>query len=262
MRALIIAQISDLHVSVPGQPIYGRIDTGAALARCVDHIVQLPVRPDAVVASGDLVNAGTGEEYRLLRQLIAPLTMPVYVMPGNHDDAAALRSAFSDHGYFPETGKLDYTFVMEGLRLIMLDTVVAGGDGGTLGAQQLEWLEKLLNSESGRPCVIFMHHPPFATGMPYMDEIALAAEDAAKLGAIVARHSCIRRISCGHVHRAVCTSWNGTTAGICPSSAFQYGVQLHQDAPPVTSEEQPAYQLHCWNGTDVVTHTVQIRQSD
>lgn len=261
MPPLIIAQISDLHVSAPGEPIYGRIDTGAALARCVDHIMRLPVRPDAVVASGDLVNAGTGEEYGLLRHLIAPLPMPVYLMPGNHDDAAALRSVFSGRGYFPETGKLNYTFVMAGLRLIMLDTVVAGEDGGMLGAQQIEWLEKLLASESDRPCVIFLHHPPFATGMAYMDEIALAAEDAAKLGAIVARHSCVQRISCGHVHRAVCTSWNGTTTGICPSSAFQYSPELRPGAGAVISEEEPAYQLHHWNGTELATHTVQISRA-
>lgn len=255
---MIIAQISDLHVSPPDQPIYGRIDTGAALARCVRHIMRLPLRPDAVVASGDLVNAGMQEEYTLLRDLIAPLSMPVYLMPGNHDDAATLRASFSDHGYFPENGKLHYTLGMNGLRLVMLDTVVAGEDGGALGSQQLAWLEKLLVSEPERPCVVFMHHPPFATGMSYMDEIALNTADAERLGEIVARHSGIRRVSCGHVHRAVCVAWHGTTAGICPSSAFQYAVELRPDACAATSDEEPAYQLHYWNGTELVTHTVQI----
>jgi hypothetical protein len=60
------------------------------------------------------------------------------------------------------------------------------------------------------------------------------------------------------VHRAVCVTWHGTTVGICPSSAFQYGVQLSADSEPVVSNEQPAYQLHCWNETELVTHTVQI----
>jgi Icc protein len=258
VRPVIIAQISDLHVSAPDQPIYGRIDTGAALTRCVRHIMQLPLRPDAVVASGDLVNAGMQEEYTLLRDLIAPLSMPVYLMPGNHDDAAALRAAFPNHGYFPAIGKLHYALTMEGLGLVMLDTVEAGEDGGALGSQQLVWLEKLLVSEPERPCVVFMHHPPFATGMSYMDEIALNTDDAARLGEIVARHSCIRRVSCGHVHRAVDVAWHGTTAGICPSSAFQYAVELRPDARAVTSGEEPAYQLHYWNGTELVTHTVQI----
>jgi hypothetical protein len=53
-------------------------------------------------------------------------------------------------------------------------------------------------------------------------------------------------------------TWHGTTVGICPSSAFQYGVQLGPDAKPAVSNEQTAYQLHRWNGTELVTHTVQI----
>lgn len=78
MLSLAIAQISDLHVSRPGEPVFGRIDTAANLRRCIEQIVALPVRPDAIVASGDLVNAGSHEEYRLLRELLAPLPMPVY----------------------------------------------------------------------------------------------------------------------------------------------------------------------------------------
>ncbi|MGQ0752467.1 MAG: phosphodiesterase [Betaproteobacteria bacterium] len=258
MSSLIVAQISDLHVTAPGQLLLGRIDTAAALARCVDHIMRLPVLPHAVVASGDLVNEGTVEEYALLRRLLSALTMPVYLMPGNHDDAGTLRTAFPDHRYFPDAGQLRYTVSMEGLRLIMLDSVVAGEDGGALGGAQLEWLERLLASDPGSPAFLFMHHPPFPTGIQYMDEIALDAGDAEALGALASRHRCVRRISCGHVHRAVCVTWHGTTVGICPSSAFQYGVQLRPDAKPVVSEEQPAYQLHYWNGNELVTHTVQI----
>ena len=257
MPSLIVAQISDLHVTAPGQLLLGRIDTAAALARCVDHIMRLPVVPDALVVSGDLVNEGTAEEYALLRRLLA-LTMPIYLMPGNHDHADTLRAAFPDHGYLSVAGKLQYAVSMQGLRLIMLDTVVAGEEGGMLGAPQLQWLEDLLVADPEQPSLIFMHHPPFATGIRYMDEIALDGADAEKLGALASRYRCIRRISCGHVHRAVCVTWHGTTVGICPSSAFQYGVQLGPDAKPAVSNEQPAYQLHRWNGTELVTHTVQI----
>ena len=52
MPPLIVAQISDLHVTASGQLLPGRVDTVAALARCVDHIMRLPVVPHALVASG------------------------------------------------------------------------------------------------------------------------------------------------------------------------------------------------------------------
>jgi Icc protein len=256
---LLIAQISDLHVDVQGQLLFGRIDTAARLTHCIQHIARLPVQPALIVASGDLVNRGTIEEYRVLRERLAPLTMPVYLMPGNHDERTALRNVFPDHTYLPSHGTLHYSVDVEDLRLIMLDTVIPGEGGGGLDAAQLDWLDQ---SMAARSCMIFMHHPPFATGVSYMDEIALDAADGARFAAVVSRHRFVQRISCGHVHRAVSCAWNGTVAGVCPSSAFQYNVELRPDGVPSPTEEQPAYQLHYWDGGVLATHTVQIENAD
>src|SRR5690349_11739516 len=103
-----IVQISDPHIAVPGQSVFGRIDTAARLARCVDSILLLQPRPELVVASGDLVNTGAAQEYRRLRDILAALPMPVYLMPGNHDEHSALRAEFTDHAYLPRVGTLHY----------------------------------------------------------------------------------------------------------------------------------------------------------
>ncbi len=52
-----IAQISDLHIKEPGVLAYGRVDTAAALERCIVALNQWQPRPDMVVISGDLVDA-------------------------------------------------------------------------------------------------------------------------------------------------------------------------------------------------------------
>lgn len=260
MSPIVLAQISDLHVVRSGERLYGRIDTGERLRRCVAAIAELAVRPDALVASGDLVNEGALEEYTLLRALLAPLAMPVFLLPGNHDDRAALREAFSGHRYLPAGEKLHYAVKVGGLQLIMLDTVVPGEDGGALDAAQLAWLEGGL-AQHDDPAFIFMHHPPCPTGIPYMDGIRLDPEDASKLAEVVERFPQVQRISCGHVHRAIVTRWSGTTVGVCPSSAFQYIADPRVDAVPIVTDEQPAYQLHLWDGTALVTHTLQISAS-
>jgi 3',5'-cyclic AMP phosphodiesterase CpdA len=258
---MIIVQISDLHIGAPGQLAFGRIDTAACLARCISSILTLQPRPDMVVASGDLVNAGAPEEYRHLRELLTPLPLPLYLMPGNHDERSALRTEFSDHRYLPFRGTLHYTVDTEEMRLLMLDTVVAGEDGGAFDAPQLDWLETTLDAAPDRPSLIFMHHPPIKIGISYMDDIALGADDAAKLGALSARYR-IERISCGHVHRIVTAPWAGTVVGICPSTAFQYILDLRSEAVPTVTGERPAYQVHYWNGTELVTHTVQVQTND
>ena len=256
---MVIAQISDLHIGRPGYLAYGRIDTAACFARCVDHILQLKPLPEIVVASGDLVDIGMPAEYRRLRDLLAPLPMQVYLMPGNHDDRAALRAEFNDHRYlFSAHDMLYYAIECQPVRLIMLDTVVPGKDGGALGVEQFEWLAVTLAAEPDKPTLIFMHHPPIATGIHYMDAIALAGDDAARLGAIIKKHPQVERIACGHLHRVVEARWSGTVVGICPSAAFQSISGLARDKFDVAPGEPPAYQLHYWNWTQLVTHTLQV----
>lgn len=255
---MLIAQISDLHIGAPGHLAFGSVDTAAHLARCVRHILRLAPQPDAVVASGDLVENGTAEEYWRLRSLLAPLPMPVYLMPGNHDDRAALRGEFGDHEYLPAAGMLRYSVETKALRMIMLDTMIPGMDGGALGAPQLEWFAATLASAPAAPTLVFMHHPPVMTGIRCMDEIALTAEDISRLGAIVARHPSIERITCGHVHRVAEARWSGTVVGICPSTAFQGILDLRKDGFDFATDEPPAYQVHYWNGAELVTHTIAV----
>src|SRR6186713_1163048 len=106
---MLIAQLFDTHLRLEGQLLCDRIDTAAYLERAVAHVLKLDPRPDVVLMTGDLVEAGKPEEYARLRRLIAPLPMPVYLIPGNHDAREPLRAAFADEGYFPATGFLQYT---------------------------------------------------------------------------------------------------------------------------------------------------------
>ncbi len=88
----LIAQITDLHIRPSGKKAYGVVDTEAMLRAAVDSIMAQPKKPDAVIASGDLTDCGLVEEYELLRDCLTPLSMPVYLIPGNHDRRSVLGS--------------------------------------------------------------------------------------------------------------------------------------------------------------------------
>ena len=81
-RPILVAQISDLHVKQPGELAYGQVDTAAALLRCVAELNRFTPRPQIVVVSGDLVDTPTAAEYEHLKRLLAPLEIPVAVVPG------------------------------------------------------------------------------------------------------------------------------------------------------------------------------------
>ncbi|HXV09871.1 MAG TPA: phosphodiesterase [Burkholderiales bacterium] len=256
---MLIAQITDLHVGAAGFLAYGRYDTSNTLSRCIAHLLRQRPAPDVVLATGDLVDAGLEEEYRRLQALLAPIRMPLYLIPGNHDDRDALRRVFRDHTYLGPVGEpARYSIEGYALRLIALDTTVPGETGGALDDAQIEWLDAQLAAAPREPALVFMHHPPFKTGIARMDTIGLAAASAERLGAVLSRHSHVQLLTCGHVHRAIQVRWHGTIASVCPSTAFQYGLNLEDSKLEPSPHEPPAYQLHCWNRSGLVTHTVAV----
>ena len=255
---MIIAQISDTHIKPAGKLAYRVVDTAGCLARGVAHLLAMAPRPDVVLATGDLVDAGRADEYRRLRHLLAPLPMPVFLIPGNHDDREALAAAFPEHDYFPKDGRF-LQYVVEGypLRLIGLDTLVPGENGGLMCEERLGWLDARLGEAPGRPTVLFMHHPPFATGIRHMDEQGL--EGAERMREVVRRHPQVERVLCGHLHRPIQLRWAGTVASTAPSTAHQVVLDLREDAPGVFALEPPACQLHLWRpGTGLISHTSYI----
>jgi 3',5'-cyclic AMP phosphodiesterase CpdA len=254
---VLIAQISDMHVSAEGRFVYGRVDTAAFLARTVDHILHLDTRPDLVVATGDLVDKAVDEEYRRLRRLLAPLDMPVYLLPRNHDDRDALRREFGRDGYLPASGFLQYVVDAGDLRLIVLDTLRPRETGGVLDDERLAWLDARLGEAPDRPTVIFLHHPPFRTGVVYMDDRGLDRADA--LAAVVRGHSQVEGVMAGHLHRAIQRRWANTIAMTAPSTAHQIVLDVRDDTPLLFSMEPPGYLLHLWQpATGLVSHVVNV----
>lgn len=251
---MLIAQITDTHIKADGRLAYGRVDTADKLARCVAHLNGLSSRPHAALLTGDLVDKGRPEEYAVLRDLLAPLDMPLYVIPGNHDERRALRDAFADHAYLPADGPfLHYVIEDYPVRLIGLDTTIPGQEGGVMCAERLSWLDARLAEEPARPTVIFMHHPPFLTGIRNMD--VNNCKGGADLGALVERHPQVIRLLCGHVHRAIQVHWHGVTASIAPSPAHAVAYSLREDAPHDFRLEPPACEIHYWReDTGLISH--------
>ena len=70
---MLVAQITDTHITTPGTLLSDIIDTAAALERAVEALNRLDPLPDVTVVTGDLVDHGEPEEYAHLRAVLAPL---------------------------------------------------------------------------------------------------------------------------------------------------------------------------------------------
>ena len=246
-----------MHIRAPGELASGRVDTAAFLTRTVASLRALDPRPDAVLLTGDLVDSGESrEEYVHLRRLLAPLDMPCHAIPGNHDGRATLREVLGHCIGSTDCDELiQYVVDYPELRLVFLDTVVPGRDAGLLDAVRLAWLDERLSEAPSKPTLIAMHHPPFRSGIAFMDELGCDGADA--LAAVLHRHPQVERVVCGHLHRNISVRFGGTIACSAPSTAHQIALDLRprEASQPAFNFEPAGYLLHLWQpGTGLVTH--------
>jgi 3',5'-cyclic-AMP phosphodiesterase len=259
-----VAQISDLHIKPPDTLAYGRVDTAAALGRCVAALNEFTPKPDLVVISGDLADTPTAGEYEHLKRLLAPLKLPFVGIPGNHDSRELMRAAFPQASYAVSSGPLNQKVEIGGLDLVLLDSSVPGKPHGELDAATLQWLDATLASSLGRPALLFLHHPPFKTGIWHMDRQNLL--NAGELAPIVRRHPRVQLIATGHVHRATLTMFAGVQTTICPAPNHAVDLDLAELREPSFKVEPPAFHLHSWFPGEgfgsIVTHQIPIGYFD
>ncbi len=258
---MLIAQITDIHIGFDkGNPDEHNM---LRLRAVLDHLVNGPNRPDLLLLSGDLTEAGDPADYARLAAAVSICPFPVWPMTGNHDRREPLRAAFphtppSPDGFVHYV--LDFDAVSRGrLRLIVLDTLEPGRHGGGFCAGRAAWLTAQLNAAPDTPTVVALHHPPFTAGIPWMDTDEREPW-IARLAAALRGHGQVKGLIAGHLHRTILSHWEHLPVVVCPSTAPAVGLDLspmdpeRPDNRKLITDEPPGYCLHLWNGKDVVTH--------
>ena len=214
---LLIAQLSDPHI---------RLDDEAsqpALAAAVERVLALRPAPAAVLVTGDIANSGDPAEHERARELLAPLSMPVYTAAGNHD-LLGMR-----HQYAVQAGPM---------RIVVCDTSKMGRDEGSL---DVEWLEGQLLADL--PTIVAMHHPPILMGLPWLDKIGLPAEERDALADLLRRSPQVLRVVTGHVHRASANTLGG--CGVVTCASTNIAAELDFSTPEMAlANEPPSFLVH------------------
>jgi len=219
--------------------------SGAALEAAVAAVAQLDPAPDGVLLSGDLAEHARPDEYERVRELVAPLPMPVWALPGNHDDLDELRKWFD----MPTSA-----VACGGLRLVCCDSTVPGSDAGAFGAERLGLLEQALAEQPSAPVIVAMHHPPIDIGVEFADAIGLPREDRVGLARLLDAHPQVQLVVAGHVHRGAVGRLGSRPVFTCPSVWRQGALDLRPGAPMRLSDEGPAVALHVLVEGELVSH--------
>jgi len=233
----VIAQLSDLHIGghYPG--------SGDRFSEAVAEINAMSRQPDLVLMTGDLTEVGSETQWTEFQARANELSAPWRAIAGNHDRKIAELRGHRSMAVGP-------------MRLILLDTsddVFTEADG--------EWLQSDLAESTDHPTVIAMHHPPFETGIWWMDCVGLSGKD--RFETIVREHPQVVQILAGHVHRPIHTAWGNCSLWVCPSTSLSVAVDFHQEHGPAVTAEGPAFSLHAYlesshQPLQVMSHVVPV----
>jgi Icc protein len=245
---VLLAHLSDPHIGAD----WADRDPEAGLRTAVESVCSLRPPPAAVLISGDLSDNGSDAEYALVRDFLAPVGVPVYVLPGNHDDRSTLRRHFAVPG--ADDAPIQYSVDLGPVRLVLLDTTRPGEDAGMLDADRLDWLDAELAAVPRVPTLLAMHHPPLVTGVPAWDAICLPASDRRELGAVLERHRQVRRLVAGHLHCTMTGELAGRVVLTVPSTYVQARLEFGAQEVQLTAEPA-AFTVHAMLDGELISYS-------
>jgi 3',5'-cyclic-AMP phosphodiesterase len=191
-------QISDSHIGF-NKP--ANTDVIGTFRETITHINALPKVPEFLLHTGDLTHLSDPAQFDTLAQVLKDCrTKDVFYVPGEHDiyDGGALyRDRFGKN----TMGTGWYSFDQKGVHFIGLVNVanIQEGGLGTLGQEQLDWLEKDVKALSAStPIVLFAHIPLWAVYPKW----GWGTDDAERALSFVKRFGSVTVLN-GHIHQVM-----------------------------------------------------------
>lgn len=224
-----VLQITDTHLFAASDGCLLGLNTEQSLEAVMAEIRARRLPADMILATGDLVHEGTPAAYRRIFSHLESFQLPVYCLPGNHDEAGTLQQSLKCGllHYTAHTHKGNWNF-------IFLDSTVAGSDGGHLGTAALQTLEQQLSADPESHTLVCLHHQPVLMGSRWID--TMAVDNADEFFSIIDRHDQVRGILWGHVHQDFDQMRNHVRLMASPSTCIQFlpgsdGFSVDNEAP-------------------------------
>ena len=210
-------QISDSHIGFSKSGI--NTDVTATLQQAIARINALPQPPDFILHTGDLTHLAAAEEFDTLNQLLkGAKTQQIFFVPGEHDVTGDNGKLYLERFGKNSKGHGWYSFDHHGVHFIGLVNVVDIQQNGlgSLGREQLEWLEGDLKDRSSEtPIVVFAHIPLWEVYPPW----GWGTEDGARALGQLKRFGSVTILN-GHIHQTMKKVEGRLTFHTAMSTAF------------------------------------------
>lgn len=214
-KPLRIVQISDLHIfSNDTQALLG-VKTRESLRSVIDLVLTDPNQPDMVLLTGDLSQDESEDSYLAVAEMINILRLPVYWIPGNHDDPKTMAKMYPRNNI----SNLKH-IVLEHWHIILLDSKKPHAVEGFLDESQLRFMQHCLDMYPEHHAIVIFHHQPIPVGCVWLDRLGLTNAD--EMWNIIGKYPRAKHILFGHVHQQNEGEKNGVKYFSPPSTCIQF----------------------------------------
>jgi len=221
---LSIAQLTDIHLFANEYHQLLGLPTQDSFLAVIARLKQLQFGRtglktrsplDLLLLTGDLSQDGKPETYRRLQNLLSPLEIPTYWLPGNHDNKSAMEEVLHQKPFYP-----DKAFECGGWNFVLLNSAVPQRVYGRLSVPTLHSLDLQLTIMGDAPTVVALHHPPFVVNSEWLDSSSL--QNSEQLFAILDHHPQVKLVLFGHIHQEFYRQRNGVHYLGTPSTSIQF----------------------------------------
>ncbi len=214
-KGIRVLQISDTHLYADaGRALVG-LNTRQSLISLLDMVLPVNDPVDLILATGDLVHDATSAGYEWLTEHLSSRSTPVYCLPGNHDIPETM-----DRHMNQGTISTAKTILRDNWLIVMLNSAVAGKEGGHLPPAELAVLDQALATHPEHNALVCLHHHPVPIGSAWMDSMAL--DNPADFFRVIDRHPGVKGILWGHIHQTFEDQRKGVRLMGTPSTCIQF----------------------------------------
>ena len=231
------------------------------------HYINTEIREDIdfVMHTGDVVHhPESPEHYHAAKKILDQLLLPVYYIPGNHDDVAMFQKEFLGVADEDIKTHFDYEFERNGVQFVMVDSHNVPGikDGreratGVLQPEQVMWLQNVLNPNDPRPLVVGVHHHALPLESPWLDGFMLRNGHELHNSLRLVKNR-LRGVFYGHIHENVMTMRDGINYFSAPSAWFQTNTWYGAEDPKRDPHSNPGFNLVTITETDTFVRFIRI----
>ncbi|WP_392565726.1 3',5'-cyclic-AMP phosphodiesterase [Utexia brackfieldae] len=211
-----LLHITDTHLFANSEDELLGVSTNHCFHLVMEHIEQHQDNYDLIVATGDFVQDGSKEAYRIFASRVAQLSIPCVWLPGNHDMKRHITAVFSQYHLLSEKVVL----LGDSWLVILLDSQVDGQAYGYLSQAQLNLLNDTLAQHPNRYILVLLHHHPVMSGCEWLDQHCLKNREV--LEDIVMNYVQIRGVGFGHIHQVIEQAWEHCLMFSTPSTCVQF----------------------------------------